>query len=89
MNMMITTSDVRWLSPVRVRIGYGFPETIRGPREALAYLDFRWPAIHGHFYRQAKEACLSALSDSRQTQTARDCFVEACVEARMLDEHSA
>ncbi|MGW9229661.1 DUF982 domain-containing protein [Pseudorhizobium sp. NPDC055634] len=89
MNMMITTSDIRWPSPVRVRVGYGFPETIRGPREALAYLDFRWPAIYGECYRQAKEACTIALADGRHAETARRAFLDACVEAQMLDEAAA
>jgi len=86
MNMMIRTSDVRWHSPVRIRIGYGFPETIRNPREALSYLHYRWPAVDGNHYRQAKMLCTEALENRVPADTAREAFLRACVEAKMLDE---
>ena len=85
MNMMIRTSDIRWNSPVRVKIGYGFPETIRGPREALDYLQFRWPAVDGPHYRLAKTLCTDVLKQSASAEVARAAFIEACLEARMLD----
>jgi len=39
--------QIVWSEPVRVRVGYGFPETIKGPREALEYLQWRWPVHEG------------------------------------------
>ncbi|CAD7038718.1 hypothetical protein REJC140_00659 [Pseudorhizobium endolithicum] len=86
MNMMIRTSDVRWLTPVRVRIGYGFPETIRTPHEALSYLHYRWPAVDGDHYRQAKVLCAEAVEHPGLTEAAREAFLHACIEAKMLDE---
>ncbi len=85
MNMTIQTSDIRWISPVRVKIGYGFPETIRSPREALDYLQFRWPAVDGPHYRLAKTLCTDVLEQSASPEVARTAFIEACREARMLD----
>lgn len=38
---------ILWSEPVRVRVGYGFIEIIRGPREALEYLNWRWPVRYG------------------------------------------
>ncbi len=89
MNMMMRTSDVRWISAVRVRIGYGFPELVRGPREALGYLKFRWPAVDGNDCRAAKQACADALLDLVSPDAAREAFIKACVEAKMLDEAAA
>lgn len=85
MNMMIRTGDVRWSSPIRVRIGYGFPETIRGPREALSYLNFRWPPVDGDYCRSAKAICAEALEFRVSPDVARDAFLNACIEAEMLD----
>lgn len=86
MNMMMTTSRPRWTSPVRVRIGYGLPESIRTPEDALSYLEYRWPAVYGEEYRRAKEACAQALNGGLPADAARQAFFQACVEARMLDE---
>lgn len=85
MNMMIRTNVLRWTSPVRVRIGYGLPETIRNPQDALAYLQHRWPAIYGDRYRRAAEACGQAMDGRIAADIARQTFIEACIEARMLD----
>ena len=85
MNMMIRTGDVRWPSPIRVRVGYGFPETIRGPREALTYLNYRWPAIDGEHCRSAKIICAEALEFRTSPDVAREAFLQACIEAKMLD----
>lgn len=84
MNMMLKSGDVRWVSPVRVQIGYGFPETIQGPRDAITYLDFRWPAIDGEHRRNAKTICTEALNDRVPPAVAREAFLRACIEAKML-----
>ncbi|HEX2146562.1 MAG TPA: DUF982 domain-containing protein [Pseudorhizobium sp.] len=89
MNMMIRTSDIRWSSPVRVKIGYGFPEAIRGPREALNYLQFRWPAVDGENIRAARLACADAAQQLISPEVARGAFVKACIEARMLADLAA
>ena len=89
MNMIIRSSEARWASPVRVRIGYGFPETIRGPREALSYLDFRWPAVDGGHCCTAKALCAGAMDGHVSLDAAREAFLLACIEAKMLDEPAA
>ncbi|MCJ8520056.1 hypothetical protein ABID21_003054 [Pseudorhizobium tarimense] len=86
MNMIIRSSEVRWTSPVRVRIGYGFPETIWGPREALSYLQFRWPAVDGDNCRAAKALCADVMEGQGCLEAAREAFFNACIEAKMLAE---
>ena len=86
MNMITRIGRCRWASPVRVRIGYGLPESIRTPEDALAYLEYRWPAVYGEGYRNAKEACAQALEGGLPAEAARQAFFQACVEARMLDD---
>ncbi|NTF43043.1 MULTISPECIES: DUF982 domain-containing protein [Rhizobium] len=85
MNMTAETSDVRWPGPVYLRIGYGMPETIRSPREALNHLLFRWPTIRGEKYHSATDLCGAASDNPLLHEQARHVFVEACAEAGVLD----
>lgn len=85
MNMNTMTSGVRWSEPVYLRIGYGMPETIRSPKDALNYLLFRWPTVRGEKYRSARHICAAAEGNSLLRNEARMAFVEACVEADVLD----
>ncbi|HEU0118761.1 MAG TPA: DUF982 domain-containing protein [Alphaproteobacteria bacterium] len=85
MNMIVRTSDTRWLGPVYLRIGYGMPETIRSPKEALNHLLFRWPTIRGEKYRSATDLCDAASGNPLLCDQARKIFVEACAEAGVLD----
>jgi hypothetical protein len=74
-----------WLTPIWVRVGYGMPEAIRGPREALEYLTYRWPAERGQHYQAAKRSCTAALTNRLPCDQAREAFMRASIEARMLD----
>lgn len=85
MNLIVRTSGERWHEPVYLRIGYGMPETIRSPKEALNYLLFRWPTIRGEKYRSATHLCGDESGNPRICEQARKVFVEACVEADVLD----
>lgn len=85
MNMIVRTSDARWPEPVYLRIGYGMPETIRNPQDALNHLLFRWPAMRGDKYRSATDICSAASGDPLLFDQARTIFIEACVEAEVLD----
>jgi hypothetical protein len=76
--------DFYWSSPVRVRIGYGFPETIRGPKEALEYLNWRWPVREGTYYVRALKDCAAFLQRQIPIENVRETFVLASIEARML-----
>ncbi|MGG6895217.1 MULTISPECIES: DUF982 domain-containing protein [Rhizobium] len=85
MNMTVRASYVRWSEPVYLRIGYGMPETIRSPKEALNHLLFRWPTIRGEKYQSAANLCSAANGNPFLCEQARKIFVEACVEADVLD----
>lgn len=85
MNMTVRTGDARWLEPVYLRIGYGMPETIRNPKEATNYLLFRWPTIRGEKYHSARNFCEAASGNPRLYEQARKIFIDACVEADVLD----
>ncbi len=84
MNEMIEIDELLWSSPVRVRIGYGFPETIRGPREALEYLKWRWPVRDGDNYINALSDCAACLQQKMSADRVRESFVLASIEASML-----
>ncbi|TDK34303.1 DUF982 domain-containing protein [Rhizobium deserti] len=77
--------DTRWLAPIWVRVGFGMPEAIRGPREALECLTYRWPAQRGQHYQAAKRSCTAALTKQLLCDQARDAFMRASIEAQMLD----
>jgi hypothetical protein len=85
MNMIVRTSDTRWPGPVYLRIGYGMPEAIRSPKEALNHLLFRWPTIRGEKYHSATDLCSAASGNPLLIDQARTMFIEACAEAGVLD----
>jgi hypothetical protein len=85
MNMNIRTSDVRWLAPVYVRIGYGIPEAVRSPKDALNHLLYRWPASCGNARREAEASCAKAMQLKYACDAAREAFIRACIEAMVLD----
>lgn len=85
MNMTFSASNTRWSEPVYLRIGYGMPETIRSPKEALNHLLFRWPAIRGEKYQSAADLCGAASGNLLLYEQARNVFLEACLEANVLD----
>jgi hypothetical protein len=76
--------EICWAKPVWVRVGNGFPEAVRGPAEALEKLSHRWPAERGRHYRTAAASCLAALSAQLEADLAREAFIRASTEARML-----
>ncbi|WJR67005.1 DUF982 domain-containing protein [Neorhizobium sp. CSC1952] len=77
-------NEALWSAPVRVRVGYGFPETIRGPREALEYLKWRWPVREGTYYIKALKECAACLQRRLPLEKVRETFVLASIEAKML-----
>ncbi|MBN8949389.1 MULTISPECIES: DUF982 domain-containing protein [unclassified Rhizobium] len=83
--MIFNAGEGRWLEPVYLRIGYGMPEAIRGPKEAHNHLLFRWPAVRGEKYNSARSLCLEADTDPLLHEKARALFIEACIEASVLD----
>lgn len=77
--------EARWLAPVWVRVGNGIPEVVRGPKDALEQLLFRWPSHQGRNYQTAKSKCMAALSKAGSPDEAREEFIRASIEADMLD----
>jgi hypothetical protein len=83
-----TASDTKslseWTSAVCIRIGYGPIERVESAEEALSYLDHRWPRVDGQCRELALRTCIMAVGDSAISQEARDAFIAAATEARML-----
>jgi hypothetical protein len=75
-----------WSWPVHVRIGTGRPDIIRGPTEAFAALNHRWPAEHGFHYGAARRLCSLAVAGKAPAEVAREAFIAAALEAAVLDE---
>ncbi|SFB42573.1 Protein of unknown function [Rhizobium sp. NFR07] len=84
MSDIFVVDQTQWSEPVRVRVGYGFPETIRGPKEALEYLKWRWPVREGQHYANALKECAASLQRQIPIERVRETFVLASIEARML-----
>ncbi|WP_438750268.1 DUF982 domain-containing protein [Pararhizobium sp. O133] len=77
-------ADVMWSEPVEIRLGYGQPEKISGPLQALNCLAQRWPDTGGEEYLKAKTLCMAALGERIPCAGVRDAFVAAAAEADML-----
>ena len=84
MNTATVWAAVEWRKPVMVRIGYGPTETIRGPSEAFEYLNSRWPIVEGIYHDLAEQKCRAAMERKAFAEEARDIFVSAAIEARVL-----
>ena len=80
-----TRTATRWLAPVWVRLGNGSPEPVRDPAEALEKLMFRWPPTRGRHYLSARTSCLAALNRQMANDLAREAFIRASLEAKLLD----
>ncbi len=76
--------EVRWSEPVWVKVGYGVPEAVRGPSQALSYLTFRWPAVRGQAFESAGLRCKLALRKDVECDVAREAFIRAAQEAQMM-----
>ncbi|MEZ2131356.1 MULTISPECIES: DUF982 domain-containing protein [unclassified Sinorhizobium] len=75
---------MNWQVPVRVRVGNGHSETIRGPKDALDYLTNRWPVADGPHYIKARRECMAAIERKVSPDIARDIFIAASIESDML-----
>ncbi|MGY5811296.1 DUF982 domain-containing protein [Rhizobium sp. LEGMi198b] len=79
-----------WNAPVCVAVGGRFASCVNGPEDAIHFLSVRWPSERGSYYVKAKEKCLAAISHRATLEAAREAFVMACLEARLIrDERSA
>lgn len=78
------SGDVKWRAPVFVRIGYGSTEKVESPKDALHYLFHRWPHERGSLYAPAVMLCTSATKHEVSEVAAKDAFIAAAREARLL-----
>jgi hypothetical protein len=76
--------SIEWNAPVRIRIGTGSPDTIKGPNNAFEALNNRWPAERGPHYRDAKLTCSMAAAGEISAEIAREKFISAALEAHVL-----
>ncbi|RYG64040.1 DUF982 domain-containing protein [bacterium] len=60
--------------PVRILVGLGFPRDIRGPLDALVYLDQVPAGARNGAFTMASNACRAALLDEIDLETARSTF---------------
>ncbi|TVZ64235.1 DUF982 domain-containing protein [Rhizobium mongolense] len=75
---------VTWSSPVHVRVGNGIRQEISGPDAALECLKHRWPEKRCELYAQARQLCLAAVCKHGSLELARQAFVNAAADAKML-----
>ena len=75
-----------WFSqPVRVAVGFtGDLQNVLGPRQALDILDHHWPNAGTASYLNARHVCVRAMHGESPVDAAREAFVEAASEARLL-----
>lgn len=77
-------SNICWVKPVKVHVGYGIQIDIDGPQAALNAMTQQWPEIRGEHYDRARSLCMAALGRRVSAASIRDDFVEACREAGVL-----
>ncbi|MGK6314307.1 DUF982 domain-containing protein [Neorhizobium sp. DT-125] len=78
-----TFNDRTWALPVVIRYGYGKPEEVHGPREAMECLD-AWPCEEGEYFVIARRTCIAAMRRRSALDEARETFVSAAIEADIL-----
>jgi len=76
--------QVRWHLPLYIRIGTSERERVDGPDAALSALRHRWKCRESDRYHQAKARCLAAVAWHGSAELARESFLKAAVEAKVL-----
>ncbi len=84
MSADVTGGAVPWHTPLLVRVGYGSTEKVGSPKDALHYLHNRWPYSRGSLYSRAESLCKAAAEGRVSSEAAKDAFIAAALEARML-----
>jgi hypothetical protein len=80
-------SDGWFAKSITVSIGAaGAVRNISNARQAIDLLDHHWPNAGTEKHRKAHYACLEALNELKRPEVAREAFVEAAREARILIE---
>lgn len=73
-----------WRAPVFVRIRHGSTEPVENTAEAIHYLKHRWPHERGRHYARAMKDCAAATERLLPAEVAKEPFVAAAIEARLL-----
>jgi hypothetical protein len=68
-------------TPVSVRLQTGLEHTFRSVEDALDFLENEWATRHGTHYGRAVDLCRAALNRIAASETAREAFLAACIEA--------
>jgi hypothetical protein len=79
--------SIEWKELVYIRIRTGCADLIKGPNDAFAALNNRWPAEHGPHYHHAKRSCGIAAAGDLPAEVAREAFIAAALEASVLEPH--
>ncbi|KQV83483.1 hypothetical protein ASC90_20770 [Rhizobium sp. Root1220] len=75
---------MRWTAPVAIRIGKRSSEFVHGPDEAIFFLEHRWPCNKGAQFEVARRRCVEAINQLEHPETAREAFIAAADEAKVL-----
>lgn len=78
--------DLSWNTPVEVVMPHSGTQTVHGPFAALILLMDEWPTMSGPAYAMARSSCRASLDGRTTPEDARDRFVSAAQEARLLPQ---
>jgi hypothetical protein len=80
-------SDGWFAKPISVSVGFaGAVRNVSSARQAIDLLNNHWPDAGTEKHRHAHHACLEVLNGLKKPEVAREAFVEAAREARILVE---
>jgi len=77
-------AHVNFDQPVFLKLHDGGAYEARGPRDAVDYLEHRWPAARTVHYRRAKVLCYAAVDEVLAPETARVAVVDAATRVGIL-----
>jgi hypothetical protein len=79
--------DVWFSKPISVSVGItGTVRHVSSARQAIDLLKNHWPGAGTEKHRHAQHVCLEAINGLKKPEVAREAFVEAAREARILVE---
>lgn len=73
-----------WNEPIEVNMPHSGFQTIYGPFAALILLIDEWPDMSGPAYVEARSSCRAVLDGRATSEAAREHFLQAAHEARLL-----
>ncbi|WP_274628661.1 DUF982 domain-containing protein [Arvimicrobium flavum] len=80
-------TDVWFSRPVLVAVGItGDVQNVLGPKQALELLDHHWRNAGTPAFLNARHACVTAMHGEKPADAAREAFMDAAREARLLAE---